>query len=179
MSKGPWKKKNRAPGATQSPAPDVPKETPKIEPKAEPSIFEFGSKGAPSEAPPPLPPMSGPTIAPNPIPVGGGAAGVGSSLQALRPGVSKTFCSVVNALPYWLEKIAPRYEFSIETMTADEGDLWAEFVLPVVDKWMPKFKDSPEYALVTITLVLIGGKIRVKKRIEAVPNVGSEINSAG
>lgn len=128
-----------------------------------------------SELPPPLPPMGGT----NPPPMGVGSAPSaapvgGPSLSALKPGVGKTFCSVVNALPYWLEKVAPGYQFAVEPVTSDEGELWAEFALPVIDKWMPKFKESPEYALATITVVMLAGKIRVTKKVVAHGNAGSE-----
>ncbi len=162
MSKGPWKNKQKKIKVNVDPPP-----RPTDEKKPTGDVFKNGF----SDVPPPLPPL--PPLEPTITPASAADKATpvtAFDTNALKSGVAKTFVSVTKAAPYWANLVSEKLNFDVrfefEVVAPEEGELWAEFAWPVIEKYMPKFKESPEYALMIVTAGILAGKIRVKKREE-------------
>lgn len=179
MSKGPWKKRPKGSG--------IPKG--KVVETIDVPTHQNGHAAPVGEAapavdtlPPPLPPLSPPDQPPV-RPAGGPVPLSQPDQVALKSGVAKTFISVTKAAPYWAnlgaEAANLKVRFELETVSAEEGELWAEFAWPLIERYMPKFKESPEWALAVITVSILAGKVRIKKREVPVHVHASETDRNG
>lgn len=180
MSKGPWKNRNvkRVNGKFVSlkdsavdgnAGHDGAKPSLKVEPVSPPGVGD-------GSIPPPLPPLSGPpsgTVGSQPTPA---APTLNMNDEALKVALGKIFCNTTNGLAYWANKVTEpkgiRIEF--EKVEPEMGSLWGEFALPVLKLWMPKLQDDPKWALGVVTVMILGGKIKViKVHLQGVPNAGN------
>src|SRR5437868_6988719 len=119
----PWKnKKSPAPKAAPPPSADSP------------------VLNRPGEIPPPLPPLSAASPDFGPAEPGGGTAAATFDDTKLKAGLGKTFCSttqgIANLLNLMLSRTGLVVEF--EPVEPEQGELWAEFALPVLKLWFPK-----------------------------------------
>ena len=134
---------------------------------------EIKSTAVPTTAPPnppelkkdpidtPLPPFSS-----SPLP---SLADIKAPLMdesKLKAGLAKTFCSttqgLARSLNFIIEKSGYVIEFSVPS--AEEGELWAEFALPVLKQWFPKLETQPGVTLCVVSGLILSGKIHLKKK---------------
>lgn len=165
MSKGPWKKRKNSPDVDpgiklDSPAPIL------------------NGDSHPSDILPPLPPLSPlGSASPNPGPPAGGAPSPAAPfMDSNKLGIAKVFVSSTKAVENILNlsfSWSP-YSFQLKEVSQEEGELWAEFALPVLKKYFPKFEQQPEWVLAVVTVGILGGKLKIIKRVTEAPNVGSE-----
>lgn len=162
MSKGPWKKKRFKETLADAPPTD--------------SVRATATPGA---IPPPLPPLGGlGTDEPKETGTDAPGSGPGASLDEtrLKAGLGKAFCSVTKGLAAFLNTVLKNSAYQIELIAVEpeEGDLWAEFALPVFKDLFPKFQEDPKVALMVITGLILSGKIRIIKKQKEVSNAGTE-----
>lgn len=136
----------------------------------------------PAKEPPPLPPIAPPEPVPSvvapPPPIVPVAAP--SSDEKLKDGLAKVFCSATKGLANGLNLALKTtdYEILIDDVSEGESVLWAEFALPVLKTWMPNLQAEPMKACAVFTILILSGKIKVKKK-EVSPNVGTQENQSG
>ncbi len=164
MSKGPWRKGKGTKIGSKLGAEHLNGNT------MGPETIVSDQPNPATDMPPPMAPFPNATkpaspegLPSNPLPI------TPQDVTALKSGLGKTFVSVTKALPYWANVVTDaaklNLKFEIDTVSPEEGDLWAEFAFPVLDKYMPRFKESPEYALAIITGGILLGKLRIKKKV--------------
>lgn len=89
--------------------------------------------------------------------------------------LGKTFCSttdgIARAINGMLKNSSVRIEF--EPVSPEEGELWGTFALPVLKEYFPKLQEDPKITLVVMTVMILGGKVKISKKpiVEDNPNV--------
>lgn len=99
-------------------------------------------------------------------------------MDALKSSLGGAFCSTVqglaNLVNYGLRNSPYRVEFT--PVDSAEGEVWAECALPVFKAYFPKLQEDPKVLLVVVTVMILSGKIKIKK-VE-VHNVGNSNGSS-
>lgn len=122
-----------------------------------------------SEPPPPLPPLSGPAPITGQTPLPGvPAPGPVLDDEKLRKGMGLAFTSSLRGLENLFNTAfssGGKFHYEIEKLDPAEEELWGTFALPVLKKYFPKFEETPEYALIFVSVAILSGKIHVKREV--------------
>lgn len=180
MSKGPWKpetkQKHKAPPRRHSRPPVKPPEGDEPVHHGEPVDNSSASHIKP------LPLFAGGDA---PLP-GGEDAPAGDADPAapafdeakIKAGIGKVFCTTVAGVASMLNHALRNsaYQVHFEPVEPEMGELWAEFAFPVLKMHMPDLEKNPHMTLVTMTIFILSGKIRVTRK-EVKPNDAANGNA--
>lgn len=87
--------------------------------------------------------------------------------RAIKSGLGRVFCSTVPGLVHNINAALlskSQVQLEVVAITEDEGTLWAEFAYPVLKKFAPNIENDPVTACIGVTVAILVGKVRVKRK---------------